>query len=91
MIFQQLVNGVSDMPLILEWQPGEFHSILLKHCQQDRVYFYNPQRLTPAPVGAILVQDGPLRRVEEGGLESLSEEDFRHLIDSGKGCCLIAP
>jgi len=90
-ILQRLRDGHSDMPLLLEWQPDQFHSILLKHCHQERVYFYNPQQLAQAPVGATLVQDGPLRRVEEAGLQSLSEEDFRQLVESGKGCCLVSP
>lgn len=88
-LLEKLRDGQSDLIVLLEWEPGLFHSILLKHYHQARVHFYNPRQLTQAPAGAMLVQDGPLRRVEEGNLQSLSEEDFRRIFENGQGRALL--
>ena len=86
-LLDRLEQGESDLICIVEWEPEIFHSLVLKSLRQQRVHFFNPQRPVSAPPGSILVANGPLRQVEEEGLESLSEDDFRQLFASG--CCLL--
>ncbi len=88
-LLRRLQEGETDLPLVLEWEPGHYHLVVLKALREERVVFFNPDRPAMAPTGSTLVQDGPPRRVEDGQLQSLSLADFRTLLQQGQACGLV--
>lgn len=86
-VLDLLRQGQGDLICIVQWEPDIYHSVVLKFWQRGRIYFYNPQRPVMSPAGSVVVDEGPLRRAEEEGLESLTEEELRQWFASA--CCLV--
>ena len=70
---------------VRDGETHETHQLILKRLEGDRVYFINALKGNE-PVGAVIEGRGPRRRVEAGGLESMTVAEFGALFEfGGKG------
>lgn len=86
-VLQLLKSGHQDLLMILYWdEQMPEHQLVIHDLRPDqRVVFYNPYRTADHPVGTEL--SNPIRRVEEGHLESVSFDVFRTFFTERKAVC----
>lgn len=100
--FGALVEGTADIVVELPWsetlagEPMERHQIVLHSLSDDqtRVLFYNPAAPHGLTVGTLLgsgPDEGPPRRVEDDGLQSMDLADLTRFFAEGKAHALIPP
>jgi hypothetical protein len=101
MAFQALVEGVNDIVVELPWEEDQFgekvsrHQIVLKQLLDDntRVQFFNPAARNAAPGTELGNQpdEGPKRRVEATGVESMELSQLARYFAEGKAMALVPP
>jgi hypothetical protein len=100
--FAALVEGTADIVVELPWDEDrggemvERHQIVLSALSDDqsRVLFYNPAAAHGRAPGTELgagAHQGPPRRVEEDGLESMDLASLARYFAEGKAHALIPP
>ncbi|MGE0487982.1 MAG: hypothetical protein AB7S38_02075 [Vulcanimicrobiota bacterium] len=89
-VLARLRAGESDFPLALRWD-DQPHSVVVESLRSERVFFFNPMQAEDVQPGTLLggTRDGPRRRSEEDGLESVAVEDFRALFSQRQAVCLV--
>lgn len=89
-VLQALEEGVSEIPLVLEWD-DEPHSVVLHEMRDDRVVFFNGmQPPEPPEPGSEVHDSGPPRLAEEPGMESVSRDDFVRFFEERAAVCLMS-
>lgn len=100
--FDALVEGAADIVVELPWDEDvgdetlERHQIVLHSLSDDqsRIRFYNPAAPHGLPVGTELGTEphqGPHRRVEDDGLQSMALANLARVFAEGKARALIPP
>jgi hypothetical protein len=100
--FQALVDGVTEIIVELPWdetQGGvrvERHQIVLRRLDDDnaRVIYYNPAARRDVEVGQSIggkSGEGPFRRAETAGLESMPLTEIARTFAEGTAIALIPP
>ena len=86
-VLHLLQAGPQNLLLILYWNPEMPQHQLVIHqlIPENRVLFYNPYRAEELPVGSML--SDPERRVEAGGMESITFDMFRSFFTERKAVC----
>ena len=87
-VLESLKMGNKDVVCCLYWDSRmPDHQLVLHRLTPDeRVIFYNPYHECPdGPVGTILPE--PERRIEAGGLESVSFDVFRTFFTHRQAIC----
>jgi hypothetical protein len=85
---ERLKTGKKEVICCLFWDARlpEHQLVLRKIAPDNRVVFYNPYKERHGiPVGTVL--SDPERRVEEGGLESVSFDVFRTFFTQRNAIC----
>ena len=89
-IVKALQSGVKSVPVEIPWKERrgsdyhERHQVIVTHIADGRVYFINALK-TAKPPGTTVggVDQGPLRRLEPSGEESIETPMFLTLFMSG--------
>lgn len=99
-IIDLLNGGKSDIIMGLYWDEDreeeyhEMHKIVLQKIEGDRVIFYNPLRPPKGTqIGEVIgggEGEGPKRKIEATGVESISLEDFIKFFDEREGVCFLS-
>lgn len=99
---QALVDGVTEVIVEIPWtetrgeESVERHQIVLRRLSEDgsRVVYYNPASRRDAAPGTSLgggPQDGPPRRAEGEGMESMEVTALARWFGEGRAMALIPP
>lgn len=99
---EALLGGVREVIVELPWQERrlgadvERHQIVLRELSEDnsRVVFYNPAARRDVAPGADLgsaEKEGPPRRAEASGLESMEVNALARFFAEGRALALIPP